>query len=290
MVLDPQRKKEIKQRLLKAMLLESRSDNSAIKLTKGYYLEGIDFKHRDKQVLNEMYSKWETTSDTKENKSFWKWLKENKPEFENSKQVKFLTSKERRKHLVVVGDDNRLRQGAQGEPYDTSSFKGKTPGKAAYVVDSKGNMYVGEHKKGLMHHSSFLAGRAVVSAGMVKIENGKITEIDHRSGHYAPGGEQLRNALNNINKDCFSDNAVISFSDAIKSETKQYIADKLINIKENKYLNWLPTTVLSKLVQLGTSMAHNNQKEEQTSAQDYYNSSEKDTPEEEITKVGLGHP
>jgi len=42
-------------------------------------------------------------------------------------------------------------------------------------------------------HSSFLAGASVLSAGEMRVENGRLTGVTQKSGHYQPGIVQLKN-------------------------------------------------------------------------------------------------
>jgi hypothetical protein len=52
------------------------------------------------------------------------------------------------------------------------SFSGK--GWGIFVCDPTGNLYLGTHKVGRFHHSSFLEGTAVIAAGEMVVENGQI--------------------------------------------------------------------------------------------------------------------
>jgi hypothetical protein len=67
---------------------------------------------------------------------------------------------------------------------------------AIWVMDPQGNLYVKViHPVGLFHHSSFLAGGDVLSAGEIVIDKGKVTHINNMSGHYFPTDESLNNAI-----------------------------------------------------------------------------------------------
>ena len=57
-------------------------------------------------------------------------------------------------------------------------------------------MYVGNHVKGMLHHSSFLAGAKVMCGGEIWVRNGKIIFLSGKSGHYEPGKENMNWALN----------------------------------------------------------------------------------------------
>ena len=87
--------------------------------------------------------------------------------------------------------------GAVMVPLNTSEmstvFSGK--GFGIWVMSEKGKLYVGNHVKGLLHHSSFLAGANVMCGGEMWARNGKIVFLTAKSGHYNPGIEHLVWAL-----------------------------------------------------------------------------------------------
>jgi hypothetical protein len=81
-----------------------------------------------------------------------------------------------------------VTQGDSNEPYDTSALFSKFKGKgwAIYVMDAQGRLFAAQHKVGLFHHSSFLAGGVVAGAGEIKVAGGKVEGITNKSGHYTP--------------------------------------------------------------------------------------------------------
>ncbi len=67
---------------------------------------------------------------------------------------------------------------------------------AIWVMDPTGRLYVSSTPQpGMFNHSSFLGGGSVICAGEIIIEDGKITFINNRSGHYQPKDETLDNAI-----------------------------------------------------------------------------------------------
>ncbi len=56
-------------------------------------------------------------------------------------------------------------------------------------------LYIHEKQRGTFQHTSFFAGGAVKSAGMLTIKEGKIATIKPYSGHYAPTNDMLKPAL-----------------------------------------------------------------------------------------------
>jgi hypothetical protein len=86
--------------------------------------------------------------------------------------------------------------------YDTSRCKGGF----AYAIDQYGDLISGDdapkssigkmlqsHQR--FNHSSLNAGKDVICAGVMKVENGRLTYIDNMSGHYKPTKRNLLNAL-----------------------------------------------------------------------------------------------
>ncbi|CAG8470028.1 7381_t:CDS:2, partial [Acaulospora colombiana] len=61
-----------------------------------------------------------------------------------------------------------------------------------YVTDCEERFYVGRKQKGHFHHSSFLAGGAICAAGGIKVDQGKLLEINPNSGHYKPAQRHFK--------------------------------------------------------------------------------------------------
>ncbi|HEY9007696.1 MAG TPA: hypothetical protein VIM75_16265 [Ohtaekwangia sp.] len=66
-----------------------------------------------------------------------------------------------------------------------------------FVMDEYGNIYAGVQKFGEFHHSSFLAGADVATAGEIKFIDDMI-EISNSSGHYTPTGESLKQIVEEL--------------------------------------------------------------------------------------------
>ena len=78
--------------------------------------------------------------------------------------------------------------------FDTTHLSGKADeaGSAAFVWTQCNTLLVGEHEQGRLHHSSFVGGKRVRCAGMLRVVNGKVDLISNNSGHYRPSESQLR--------------------------------------------------------------------------------------------------
>jgi hypothetical protein len=137
-------------------------------------------------------------------KAQWGWgdaeMQRHFGEKANIARVKALSDDERAETEVKLGTrlTKRTREGEK--PFTTkdwfSKFKGNDFG--IWVMDATGRIYSGEHKVALFHHSTFLRGGDVVSAGEWKVIDGKLEHITNKSGHYFPDNEQLRNVLSEL--------------------------------------------------------------------------------------------
>jgi hypothetical protein len=83
-------------------------------------------------------------------------------------------------------------------------------GVAAYVWTEEGELFIGEHRGNVFHHSSFVSGRRVRCAGMIKIQGGYVTAVSNNSGHYKPRKAQLHNFVQWLQgAGAFAPNAVV---------------------------------------------------------------------------------
>jgi hypothetical protein len=202
-------------------------------LGKGYVREAQDPKHRMGDLLEGCFKEYVVKHpEDMEGKNFYKWLDEMpdlqrvmlvanadkagttsagimrgtqagniKPSMVKAfmKGVAYLDRAGRRSYRVhFVGGTAFSASGESVTELDTSQmstvFSGR--GFGIWVMSKKGNLYVGNHVKGMLHHSSFLAGGKVMCGGEVWARNGKIIFLSGKSGHYQPGKENLDWALN----------------------------------------------------------------------------------------------
>jgi hypothetical protein len=131
--------------------------------------------------------------------------------WEQSDVDKYVTNKEKSVVSYLDADQAKtfeLHDGApmtQGpddhhEIFDTSNMFSKHSGQgfAVYVMDPSGKMYANQHKVGLFHHSSFLAGGDVAGAGEIKVENGAVKWVTNKTGHYRAGEPELWQVLDEL--------------------------------------------------------------------------------------------
>ena len=122
----------------------------------------------------------------------------------NRSPVAYLSNEKSRRPFRVffkkdpVDNHANLTRGNLANTFNTAdhSTAFSKQGYAIFVISPEKIMYSGSHSVGQFHHSSFLAGSAVLSAGEIKTNaEGEIVWFSNKSGHYQPGMDQVVNAL-----------------------------------------------------------------------------------------------
>lgn len=158
-----------------------------------FWIEAIDPCHRP---LEEYAHKWREEKKNRDVAPFFLWL-ETQDVSAHHKRIDFLNAaelKDARLHVqqgLLVKADRKLGKSA----VTTAGRK-----EALFVItqDEKLCMIYGE---GNYRHISLSHGKAVIAAGEIKIEDGKITELFTNSGHYLPPADfvpQMLKAFENI--------------------------------------------------------------------------------------------
>jgi hypothetical protein len=150
------------------------------------------------------------------------------------KGVAYLDRAGRRSYRVSFNAGTLYAKSGEGETelstmQMSTVFSGK--GFGIWVISKKGNLYVGNHVKGMLHHSSFLAGAKVMCGGEMWARNGKILFLSGKSGHYEPGKENMDWALNVL------ENCVDNF-DAIKVAAWRAGADSPVYLVSPRTFLW----------------------------------------------------
>ncbi|KAG6604362.1 IQ domain-containing protein IQM3, partial [Cucurbita argyrosperma subsp. sororia] len=166
-------------------------DGKAQKLAFQHWIEAIDPRHRYGHNLHLYYEQW-CQGDA--GQPFFYWL-----DVGDGKDLELKEcprSKLRQQCIVYLGPQERedyeyiILQGKiihkqSGKFLDTN--KESSPGaKWIFVMCTAKKLYAGEKKKGMFHHSSFLAGGATLAAGRLETEDGVLKTISAYSGHYRP--------------------------------------------------------------------------------------------------------
>lgn len=81
-----------------------------------------------------------------------------------------------------------------------------------FVADRFGNLYVGIKQTGRFQHSSFLGGGQVLAAGLLRANNGQLTQLSPLSGHYRAGSDQFKSFLTILEHEWRCDMSKVSVS------------------------------------------------------------------------------
>ncbi|KAF7113040.1 hypothetical protein RHSIM_RhsimUnG0166600 [Rhododendron simsii] len=170
-------------------------DAKAQKLAFQHWIEAIDPRHRYGHCLHKYYEEWCRTD---AGQPFFYWLDvgdgkevdlKDCPRSKLREQcIKYLGPQEREQYeyLVVEG---KIVHKESGNSLDTS--KGLPGAKWIFVLSTTKKLYAGQKKKGVFHHSSFLAGGATLATGRLEAEEGFLKYISPYSGHYRPTEDSL---------------------------------------------------------------------------------------------------
>ncbi|GER34359.1 calmodulin binding protein [Striga asiatica] len=153
----------------------------------------IDPRHRYGHNLHLYYDVW---FNSESSQPFFYWLDvgdgkevnlERCPRTNLQRQcIKYLGPKERESFEVVV-ENGKLVYKESGMLVET--IEGS---KWIFVLSTTRTLYVGQKKKGLFQHSSFLAGGAITAAGRLVAHAGVLEAIWPYSGHYLPTEENFK--------------------------------------------------------------------------------------------------
>ncbi|KAI3801204.1 hypothetical protein L1987_29308 [Smallanthus sonchifolius] len=168
-------------------------NEKAQKLALQHWLEAIDPRHRYGHNLHMYYDIW---FESESSQPFFYWLDvgdgkevnvEKCPRPNLQRQcIKYLGPNERESYEVIV-ENGKLVFRQSGLLLETTEGS-----KWIFVLSTSSNLYVGQKKKGLFQHSSFLAGAATTAAGRLVAHDGVLEAIWPYSGHYLPTEENFR--------------------------------------------------------------------------------------------------
>lgn len=164
-----------------------------------HWIEAVDPRHRYGHNMHIYYEEWCKT-DAGQPFFFWLDLGDGRkvdlkecPRAKLQKQcIKYLGPQERQYYEYIIAGGQILHN-LTGICLDTT--KGPPGTKWIFVMSTSKRLYAGEKKKGLFHHSSFLAGGAALAAGRLVVQDGTVKSISPYSGHYRPSDDSLETFL-----------------------------------------------------------------------------------------------
>lgn len=179
-------------------------DAKAKELAFQHWIEAIDPRHRYGHSLHKYYDVW---ANEQSGQPFFYWLDigdgrdVDLQDCSRSKLreqcIKYLGPQERDHYEYTVVDGLFVHK-QSGELLDTT--KGSGGSKYIFVMSTLEKLYAGEKKKGVFHHSSFLAGGATLAAGRLVAIDGTLKSISAYSGHYRPTDDNLNTLLDFLKK------------------------------------------------------------------------------------------
>ncbi|KAF7127781.1 hypothetical protein RHSIM_Rhsim11G0042600 [Rhododendron simsii] len=168
-------------------------DEKAQKLALQHWLEAIDPRHRYGHNLHFYYDVW---SESKSTQPFFYWLDVGDGKELNlecchiidlhSQCIKYLGPKERERYEVIV-EGGKLLFKQNGMRLNTDEHS-----KWIFVLSPARALYVGQKKKGVFQHSSFMSGGATTAAGRLVANDGILEAIWPYSGHYLPTEDNFK--------------------------------------------------------------------------------------------------
>ncbi|XP_020212578.1 IQ domain-containing protein IQM3 isoform X2 [Cajanus cajan] len=170
-------------------------DAKAQKLAFQHWIEAIDPRHRYGHNLQYYHKEW-CKSDAGQPFFYWLDLGNGKnldleecPRSKLQKQcIKYLGPQEREQYEYIVREGKIINK-QYGDLLDTN--ENSDDAKWIFVMSTSKKLYAGKKKKGLFHHSSFLAGGVTLAAGRLVAEQGILKSISAYSGHYRPTDDIL---------------------------------------------------------------------------------------------------
>ncbi|GMQ03711.1 hypothetical protein CsSME_00049408 [Camellia sinensis var. sinensis] len=178
-------------------------DEKAQKLALQHWLEAIDPRHRYGHNLHFYYDVW---TDSKSTQPFFYWLDVGDGKDLNLERcqridlhrqcIKYLGPKEREAYEVIV-ESGKLVYKQHEMLLNTDEHS-----KWIFVLSTARVLYVGQKKKGVFQHSSFLSGGATTAAGRLVARDGILEAIWPYSGHYLPTEDNFKEFISFLEEHC----------------------------------------------------------------------------------------
>ena len=166
--------------------------------------EFFDPQHRPALVLGDAMKEWQKANTVR---PFEVWLEKNfmphhQSDPDYAQRVAYLSPEQREEYRVeITGGVFRWVEG--GELLHTGSMTTHVSGQghAIWVCSADRRFYSADHVVGSFHHSSFLSGLPVMGAGEWAIDQGRLTVISNRTGHYKATFHELFRVMLRLSAD-----------------------------------------------------------------------------------------
>ncbi|KAK4746807.1 hypothetical protein SAY87_025844 [Trapa incisa] len=226
-------------KLGKGLLLDEKAQQLALQ----HWLEAIDPRHRYGHNLHLYYAVW---MESESYQPFFYWLDVGHGKDVNLEKcprpvlqrqcIQYLGPEEREAYEVVV-EDGRLVYKQRGELVNTTEGS-----KWIFVLSTSKSLYVGQKKKGVFQHSSFLSGAVTSAAGRLVATNGILEAIWPYSGHYQPTEEHFREFISFLEKYNVDLSNVKRY--AIDDDNPSYLSEGLKSSDSSNNFSGKETTAL----------------------------------------------
>ncbi|EEW8379133.1 hypothetical protein HFU94_004198 [Salmonella enterica] len=176
-------------------------------LDEEYWAEAITKRHfanRNIACSADPFELWKK-SDAKTNYVEWlrEWYIQSKLKNGQGKElvtrlfsnVKYMNPVERENYNIYISKG--VFYNRNGMVFSTFDMMSDRAGKGwgIYVRDTKNRIYINGHQRNVFHHSSFLEGAPILSAGELSINCGELVGITNKSGHYKPDDDNFLDML-----------------------------------------------------------------------------------------------
>jgi hypothetical protein len=177
-----------------------------------YWLERLDPQHRPGYVLSGQWEGWlNDPASIAGKRSFWDKIGTVMSPSASQQDVKYypLIDPDELSQSRVSFKEDLLWDDYFDAPVDTEDMETHFSGKGwgIFVCSPDGKLFIHSHEAGVHHHSSFLAGGAVLAAGEIVVREGVVMVITPKSGHYQPTPENILNFVRKFRQ--FSGGAVV---------------------------------------------------------------------------------
>lgn len=145
--------------------------------------------------------------------------------WDNLYTVHGLSSDDLKKYKITRNNQGSLVTFNGSTIFDTTTLASGRM--TMYVMSSAGDIYAYPAELNKFHHSSFLKGAPVASAGEIRTnKNGAVTYINNQSGHYRPNAKEfIQVILELATMRSFYQDAIIDFMGVGKVKALALLAD-----------------------------------------------------------------